>query len=146
MDTQAYESGKRELKDLLGVDAAALADLRGRAQFFLDKGSRERALIMLEMLEALDRTDPASAILAAEQLIALGRSGAAQEKIERVLARAPDHADALVALAQAKIAAGELAPAAELIKRVLARDPDGRTPAGRRALAVTAQAKAKFGA
>ncbi len=146
MDTKAYEGGNQELKDLLGVDKAALAELRGRTQFFLDHGSRERALIMLEMLEALDRTDPVPAILAAEQLIALGRSGAAQDKLERVLARAPDHADALVALAQAKIAAGELLPAAEILKRVLTRDAEGRTPAGRRALAVVNEAKAKLGA
>lgn len=142
----AYLAGKQELVELLGVDADTLDKLRGRAQFFLDGGHRERALIMLEMLEELDRRDKLPTLLAVEVLLDLGRSDAAHEKIFGLLARDGQDPDALVALAELKLATGELAPAADLLRQVLERDPERKTPAGARAHAVAARAHARLAA
>jgi len=144
-DIKSYAAGTRELRDLLGIDGATYDALRGRAQFFLDGGHRERALIVLEMLEELDRTDALPVLVAVEVLLELGRSDAAAEKIHRLLARDANDADALVALAELKIAIGELVPAADVLARVLEGDPEGRSAAGARARAVAARAHAKLG-
>ncbi|MBI5511675.1 MAG: hypothetical protein HY903_23205 [Deltaproteobacteria bacterium] len=141
---EAYRAGKAELKDLLEIGPEYLAALKGRAQFFVSGGHTERALLMLEMLEELDRTDPTPSLIAASLFVADGRSDRAEEKIEAVLARLPNHSDAEVAKAELKIAIGELVPAAALLRSVIARDPKGATEAGRRALAVAAAAQARF--
>ncbi len=139
-----YLAGERELRDVLGLEPAYVAQLRGRAQFYLDGGHHERALIMLEMLEALDRTDPLPTLHAIAVLLELGRSRDAEEKADELLARAPGDPDALVAKAEVKLARGELVPAAELLGNVVARDPHGTTAAARRALALAARADAAF--
>jgi tetratricopeptide (TPR) repeat protein len=140
----AYLQGEAELKDLLEVEPAYMEELKGRAQFFVDGGHDERALIMLEMIEELDRSDPMPHLLAAELLLKEGRSDAAQEKIEMVLERDPEHADALVAKAELRIATGDLVEAAMLLGKVIDRDPDATTDAGKRAQSVAAAAHARF--
>ncbi|MEK7703776.1 MAG: tetratricopeptide repeat protein [Myxococcota bacterium] len=140
----AYVGGKIELVDLLGVDADTLDKLRGRAQFFLDGGHRERALIMLEMLEELDRRDKLPTLLAIEVLLELGRSDAARDKIDALLARDAHDPDALVALAELRLATGELVAAANLLRTVIEVDPDAKTSAGARAQAVAARAHARL--
>ena len=140
INIEGYAAGRAELKDLLGLTPAYLELLRGRAQLFVDGGHTERALIMLEMLEALDRRDPMPALIAAELLLDDGRSDAAEAKIEAVLAHTPGEPNALVAKAELKIAIGELVPAAAILRSVIDRDPQGKTAAGRRAVAVAARA------
>ncbi|MEL6547243.1 MAG: hypothetical protein AAFQ82_21645, partial [Myxococcota bacterium] len=71
-EVQRYLEGKVELGELLGMGAERLEQLKGRAQFYLDGGHHERALIMLEMIEELDRTDHTAKLLAVEVLLALG--------------------------------------------------------------------------
>jgi predicted Zn-dependent protease len=137
-----WAAGKAELKDVIGLDAESLARLRGRAQWFVDGGHHERALIMLEMLEELDRNDVNATLLAIDMLLELGRSDAAERKIEALLARAPDDPAALVAKAELLIRGGKLVPAARLLEAVVARDPQAE-PA-RRALAVAARAHARL--
>ncbi len=143
-ELQAYENGTMELKQLLGFGDDYLQALKGRAQFFVDGGHRERALIMLEMLCALDRTDFTPALLAAELYLEEGASDSAEAHIEAVLARMPDCAEALVAQAELQLRSGELTSAAALLRRVLATDSHGQTSAGKRALAVAAQAHARL--
>lgn len=143
-ELQAYENGTVELKQLLGLSEDYLSALKGRAQFFVDGGHRERALIMLEMLCALDRHDPAPALLAAELYLEDGASDTAEAHIEAVLARAPNCAEALVAKAELLLRSGELTSAAALLRSVLATDSRGQTSAGQRALAVAAQAHARL--
>ena len=143
-DLEKYAAGKTELCDLLEMEPAYIEQLKGRAQLFIDGGHTERALMMLEMLEELDRRDPMPALLAAELLLKEGRSDAAETKIEAVLARTPGQPEALVAKAELKIAIGELTPAAELLRQVIERDAQGKTAAGRRAMAVAAQAHRRF--
>lgn len=135
-----YVAGKTELKDLIGLDADHLEQLKGRAQFFLDGEHHERALIMLEMLEELDRSDTLPTLLAIDLLLGQGNSDAAEEKIETLLARDPDDADALVAKAQLLVQTGQMVPAAELLERVIAEDPDATSDAGKRAQALAARA------
>lgn len=142
--TAAYLNGEVELKDLLGLSPEYVADLRGRAQFFLDGGHDERALIMLELLEDLDRTDMVPTLLAVDVLLRLGRSDAAQAKADALSACAPQCDDAQVACAKVKLAIGEWARAAQLLKGVLARDPQARTSAGRSARALANEAYARF--
>ncbi len=137
---EAWVAGERELGELVGVTEEELELLKGRAQYFLDGGHDERALMMLEMIEALSRKEKLATLLAVEVLLRLGRSDAAEQKIEALLARDPDDADALVAKAELLIATGAMAPAAELLTRVLAADGEGRTAAGARARAVAHRA------
>ncbi len=123
---EAYDRGEVELKDLIGLDEETMERLRGRAQFFLDGDHTERALIMLEMLEALDRRDPRPALLAADLLLSEGRSDAAEEKIEARLARDPHDAAARFARAALLAQTGRLVPAAALLESILgAGDPAG---------------------
>ncbi len=137
---QEYLSGKVELVQLLGMAPDYVAKLRGRAQFFLDGGHHERALIMLGMLEELDRTDKLPTLLAIEVLLSLGRSDEAEAKVESLLARFPEDPEVVVAKAELHIAIGEMAPAAALLERIIAGDPDGQTVAGQRARAVAQRA------
>lgn len=140
----AYLSGKAELKDLLGFSPEYVKKLKGRTQFFLDGGHKERALMMLEMLEELDRKDTLPTLLAIDILLQLGKSDAAEEKVNTLLTRRPDDPDALVALAELKLAIGELVPAAKALKKVVDKDPKGTTAAGKRARAVAARAHARL--
>ena len=141
---QDWAAGKVEIKDLIGLAPAEIEALRGRAQFFFDGQHDERALIMLEMLEELDRTDPAPSLLAVEVLLRQGRSDAAEEKITALLQRRPDDPEVLVAQAELLIQTGQLVPAAAILERVLAQDPNATTPAAQRARAVASRASALF--
>jgi len=145
MKLEGYLKNTTELRDLLGIDSGYLELLRGRAQLFIDGGHTERALIMLEMLEELDRKDPVPSLIAADLLLREGRSDEAEAKIDRVLARSPNEPQALVARAELLIAIGELTSAAAILRQVIAGDPDGKTAAGRRALAVAARAHRQVG-
>jgi len=140
----AYADGTIELKDLLGLGPDFLEQLKGRAQFFIDGGHHERAVMMLEMLEELDRADSLPTLLAIDSLLAQGHSDAAEAKVRALLERDPESPDALVALAEVQIAAGEMVPAAETLVRVIDTDPEGTTDAGRRAMAVAAAAHARL--
>ncbi len=140
----AYLNGKAELHQILELAPGYVEQLKGRTQLFLDGGHTERALIMLDMLEELDRTDPTPSLVAAKLLLDDGRSDAAQEKIERVLKRDPKNPDGLVALAELEIATADLVGAAEILACVIDKDPDGKTDAGKRALAVAAEAHARY--
>jgi predicted Zn-dependent protease len=139
-----YLEGRCELKEILGLSSEYLEQLRGRAQLFLDGGQDERALMMLGMLEELDRRDPLPSLLAAEVLLRQGRSDAALVAVEKVLTRDPQCAEALVTLAEIHLAAGEMVPAAATLSRVLANDPGGATAAGQRALTVAARGHASM--
>lgn len=143
-DLEAYEAGRRELEEILGLDAEYMQALRGRAQFFLDEGHDERALIMLEMLEELDRRDPMPLLLGVEVLLRLGRSSDARRKIETLLARDPHSLDARVAKAEVELATGSWVQAAATLADVLARDAAGSSPAAKRALALAARAHAAY--
>jgi thioredoxin-like negative regulator of GroEL len=146
MDTQldAYLAGKRELHRILELTPEQVQALRGRAQFFVDGEHDERALIMLEMLEELDRTDPRPTLMAIDVLLRLGHSDAAKEKVEALAARHPGSADALTARAQLQIGMGEWANAAETLREVAKRDPSAKTDAGKRGRALAARAYAIF--
>jgi predicted Zn-dependent protease len=141
----AYLAGRLEMKSLLHLSADDLAKLRGRAQFFYDGHHDERALIMLEMLEELDRHDTLPTLMAIDVLLRLGRSDSAEEKIDRLLARDPTDADALVAQAELHLACGRLVPAAAILAQVIERDPDTKTAAGQRARVVAARGYALVG-
>ncbi|OGQ85799.1 MAG: hypothetical protein A2289_09110 [Deltaproteobacteria bacterium RIFOXYA12_FULL_58_15] len=141
-ELEAYAKGERELKDLVGMAPEYLAALKGRAQFFIDDGSHERALMMLDMLEELDRTEPMPSLLAAEILLKDGKSDAARQRVDAVLSRHPELPDGLVALAEVHIATGAMVRAAELLAKVIDADPDGSNDATKRAFAVAARAHA----
>ncbi len=81
-DLERYLGGRVNLQSLLGLGAHELEPLRGRAQFYIDGGHHERALIMLEMLEALDESDDLVKLHLGTVLLALGRSREAQERVE----------------------------------------------------------------
>ena len=136
----AYLNGERELRDLIALDPSYIAQLRGRAQFFLEGGHHDRALIMLEMLEEIDRTDALPTLLAVEVLLKQGHSDRAEQKILRLLERHPNSAEARVAHAELLIQTGELVAAAAILEGVIAADPRGRTDAGRRAQGVAGRA------
>ena len=137
-----YAAGKAELKDLVGMSAEEVEHLRGRAQLFLDGGHDERALIMLEMLEELDRSDPLPSLLAVGLLLKRGESDAAEEKLAALEGRHPKHPEVQIAKAELLIQTGQMVPAARLLKAVIDQDPQAKTDAGKRAQAVVARANA----
>lgn len=143
-EVQAYLEGQAELRDILGMNGDLIEQLRGRAQFFLDEGHDERALIMLEMLEELDRRDATPTLLAIETLLKLGLSDRAQEKVEALLARTPDDPDALVARAQLELSTGRWVDAAATLQRIVDRDPEAKEGATQRALVLAHAAYARF--
>ncbi len=141
---ERYLAGRVSLQSVLGLGEHDLEPLRGRAQFYIEGGHHERALIVLEMLEALDESDDLVKLHVAAVLLALGRSSEAQDRVETVLARRPDHADAKVSLAEIRLATGDLVGAAALLREVVARDPSGTSAAARRASAVAARGDELF--
>ncbi len=146
MDAQldAYVSGKREMHQILEMSAEQLQALRGRAQFFFDGEHDERALIMLEMLEELDRTDARPTFMAIDVLLRMGHSDAAKAKVQALATRHPSSADALIARAQVELALGEWANAAKTLGEVAKRDPSAKSEAGKLGRALAARAYATF--
>lgn len=143
-EMQRYRDGKSELYELLEMSPELLEQLRGRTQFFLDGGHDERALIMLEMLEELDRTSSVSTLLAIDVLLRLGFSDRAEEKVAHLLARDAADPEARVAKAQLELSTGRWHDAAETLAGVIDEDPDGDKPATRRAMALAHAACERF--
>lgn len=143
-EVDRYLAGEVELKDILGLDSQFLEQLKGRAQFFVDGEHHERALIMLEMLEELDRQDHTAALMAVELLLQQGLSDRAQAKIEDLLERAPNSADVLVAKAQYELATGRWHDAAATIATVVEADPNAEKEATKRALVLAQAAHEQF--
>lgn len=135
-----YATGKVELKELVGITTEYWQLLLGRTQFFLDGEHTERALIMLEMLEELDRKDPLPTLIAVELLLKEGRSDAAEEKIELLRARFGESPEVRVAQAELLVQVGQMVPAAEILEGVLNEDPEATTDAGKRARALVHRA------
>lgn len=136
--------GEIELPKILGIDAAAIERLRARAQFYINDEQLERALIMLRMVSVLDGTDTMAAVVTARLLLKLGRGSEAESLLERIVAREPDHLEALAATARVHCEAGQLPRAALAIERILRLDPDFRSRAGKEAQALAHQALAPF--
>lgn len=143
-ELERYWDGTLELKDLLGLDPHVIEQLKGRAQFFVDGEHDERALLMLEMLEELDRTDPTASVLAVEILLKLGLSDRAEEKVSTWLERAPEHPDVLVAKAQLELSVGRWVDAATTLEQVISADPDSERPATQRAVVLARAAHEQF--
>ena len=144
-EVENYQKGAIELREILGFDADYFDKLKGRAQFFIEGGHHERALIMLDMIEELDRRDLAAPLMAVELLLKDGHSDAAEAKITSLEERFPDRPDVLVARAELDIAVGRMVPAAERLRRVLDNDPELKTDAGRRAAEVAQRAYEMIG-
>jgi predicted Zn-dependent protease len=114
---QRYLDGQATLKDALGISTEYLSQLRGRAQYYVDAGQWERALIMLDMVAALDRSDSAAELLAAEVELRMGRSFAAESRIRAVLESQPDSVDAHLASAAVYMARANLTDARACVGR-----------------------------
>lgn len=145
-DTQLkhYLAGTMELASILEMTPQQMEQLRGRAQFFVDGEHDERAVIMLEMLEELDRTDTRPTQVVIDVLLRMGQSDAAKAKVDRLLARDPKSLDALTARAKVELAMGDWVKAAATLKDVAAKDPTAKTDAGKRGRALAAKAYATF--
>lgn len=144
-DVDRYFSGEAELKDLLGLDPGYLESVRQRAQYFIEAEAWERALLLLELLEAVDRTDQKPALLASQALLELGRHDEARLKLLPLLDYPAVQVDALVLLARLHLRRAQLAEAAVLLKQACALDPEFRTDAGRRALDLIREATSALG-
>ena len=140
----AYLAGKQELHAIMGLSPEQMEQFRGRAQFFIDGEHDERALIMLEMLEELDRTDARPTLAAIDVLLRMGQSDAAREKVAGLEARDPKGVNALAGRAAVQVALGEWAQAAATLAELAKRDPDAKTDAGKRGRALAAKAYATF--
>ncbi|MEM6533428.1 MAG: tetratricopeptide repeat protein [Myxococcota bacterium] len=143
-EVERYLNGEVELRDLLGLDTQLLEQIKGRAQFFVDGEHSERALILLEMLEELDRNDRTASLIAIEVLLREGLSDRAQAKVEMLLTRAPEDPDVLVAKAQYELAVGRWHEAAATLERVIEADPGAEAEATQRALVLAQAAHAEF--
>ncbi|HSI05009.1 MAG TPA: tetratricopeptide repeat protein [Myxococcota bacterium] len=141
---EKYLRGEVELRELARLSAEQVQQLRKRAQMFIDGGHDERALVMLEMLEELDRKDTTAAIKAIDTLLALGKSGEAMTKVQRLLALEPKSYDGRLARAKVEIATGQWALAATTLQQLVKEDPTAQTEAGKRAHALARQAHGLF--
>ena len=141
---EAYTTGEVELSELLQLEPHYIEQLRGRAQFFIDGDHIERALMMLDMLEELDRTEPLPTLVAIELLLRHGRSDAAELRIEGLLQHCPNSAAARVARAELLVQTGQLVAAAAMLEQVFGEDPEAHTEPGRRAQALAARAFEMF--
>lgn len=119
LDISDYLSGKKELKDLLGFSQQDIVNLKGRAQFFLDGGHEERALIMLEMVEELDRKDSAATLAAARLLARRGESTSALEKLTLLKYRLGELPMILFLEAEILVNIGRVVEAAPLLRSVV---------------------------
>jgi tetratricopeptide (TPR) repeat protein len=148
MDSDAqlkhYLAGKIELASILEMTPQQMEQLRGRAQFFVDGEHDERAIIMLEMLEELDRTDIRPTLVAIDVLLRMGQSDAAKAKVDMLFARDAKSLDALTARAKVELAMGDWGKAAATLKELAAKDPNAKTDAGKRGRAIAAKAHATF--
>ena len=141
---EKYLRGEVELRELTGLAPEQLQQLRKRTQMFIDGGHDERALVMLEMLEELDRKDVTATLKAVETLLALGKSGEAMVKVRRLLADHPKSYDGRLARAQVELATGQWALAATTLQQLVNEDPNAQTESGKRAHALARQAHALF--
>lgn len=141
---QKYLRGEVEVRDLAKLTPQAITQLKRRTQMFLDGGHDERALVMLEMLEELDRKDAMVVLAAVDVLVRLGRSGDAAAKVERLLAVAPKSYEGRVAKARVEVATGAWPAAAATLASLLKEDPRAATEAGKRAHALAREAHALF--
>jgi predicted Zn-dependent protease len=143
---QQYENGQKELCSLLGFREIDMARIRNRTQQFLDNRDWHRALMMLDMLAALDRHDTQPHVLAAEVLKQQGQLDIAESRLRQVIGRDPKNMALQVALADILLHAGELGEATVLLQAIVRNDPNGRTASGQRARVVAAAAIARQGA
>ncbi len=143
-EIEKYLRGEVEMRELAGLAPEQLLQLKKRTQFFLDGNHDERALVMLEMLEELDRKDTAATIKAVDVLLGLGRSGEAMEKVQRLLTADPKHYEGRLARAKVEIATGQWALAAMTLQQLIDEDPKATTDAAKRAHALARQAHAMF--
>jgi predicted Zn-dependent protease len=133
-----------ELVRQLALSSEQHAALKGRAELLLQAGDWERALVMLEMLHALDRGDAAVSLAAIEVLIELGRSDAAWQKLAELRQRAPESLELQVAQAELHLVLGDVQAAAALLRDLEARDPHGHSQAAKRARQVACAAHARY--
>lgn len=143
-DVDAYLAGSKELHSIIGFTPEQMEQFRGRAQFFIDGEHDERALIMLEMLEELDRKDARPTLAAIDVLLRMGQSDAAKEKVAGLEARDGKGVDVLAGRAALQVGMGEWAQAAATLNELAKRDPDAKTDAGKRGRALAARAYAIF--
>lgn len=111
----ALERGECELATVLGMSSDQLADLAARARWYLAQGDDERALIVAEMLEALDGTSLEGQLLLVDVLLAAGDSDRAREHWARLAACGAGPALVQIVGAQLELARGRL----ELARRTL---------------------------
>ncbi|MBC7794799.1 MAG: hypothetical protein H7Z43_13930 [Clostridia bacterium] len=140
----SYLAGSSELHTLIGLTPQQMEQFRGRAQFFIDGEHDERALIMLEMLEELDRKDARPTLAAIDVLLRMGHSDAAKEKVAALKAKDAKNPNALVAEAALQIGMGEWGYAVSTLKELAACDPDAKTDAGKRGRVLAGKAYAMF--
>lgn len=143
-DIEKYLRGEVEMRELAQLSPEQLLQLKKRTQFFLDGNHDERALVMLEMLEELDRKDTTATIKSVDVLLGLGRSGEAMEKVSRLLAADPKHYEGRLARAKVEIAMGQWALAATTLQQLIKEDPKASTDSAKRAHALARQAHAMF--
>ena len=141
---ERYLRGEVELRELAQLSPEQLHQLRMRAQAFIDGGHDERALVMLEMLEELDRKDETATLKAIDTLLALGKSGEAMTKVRRLLVANPKSFDGRLARAKVELATGEWALAAATLQQLVNEDPTAQTESGKRAHALARQAHRLF--
>lgn len=111
----ALDRGECELASVLGMGDEQLADLAARARWYLEQGDDERALIIAEMLEALDGSSLEGQLLLIDVLLAAGESDRASHHGARLEACGASPALVQIVGAQLELARGRL----ELARRML---------------------------
>jgi tetratricopeptide (TPR) repeat protein len=112
----------REVQRLDHEGKAGFEDLLLLADGFRLSGRPAEALAVLERAEKLQPRSPEPALARARALSALGRTADAGEAYAAVLARTPDHTEALRGLGDLALARGDVTAAAASYQRILAGD------------------------
>ena len=112
----------REVQRLDHEGKAGFEDLLLLADGFRLSGRPAEALGVLERAEKLQPRSPEPALARARALSALGRTADAGEAYAAVLARTPDHTEALRGLGDLALARGDVTAAAASYQRILAGD------------------------
>lgn len=117
----ALERGECELASVLGMGEEDLADLVARARWYLEQGDDERALIIAEMVEALDGSSLDGQLLSIDVWLAAGESDRASDHWGRLEACGAGPALVQIVGAQLELARGRLEPARRMLDPWIAK-------------------------
>lgn len=113
----AYIEGRQSLQQALGITDDYIAQIRGRARYYLEQGMIDHALIMLDTLQCLSYDDPTPTQVAVSVLLEDKRFSEARARAEKYLSERADNQEVLLCLAQIHARSGNIEEAQQILLR-----------------------------